>query len=33
MFGYQYKTAEFRDDDLRLDFEYRGPMAGFNFRF
>jgi hypothetical protein len=33
MFGYQYKTAEFRDDDLRLDFEYQGPMAGFNFRF
>jgi hypothetical protein len=33
IFGYQYKTAEFRDDDLRLDFEYQGPMAGFNFRF
>jgi len=33
MLGYQYKTAEFRDDDLRLDFEYHGPMAGFNFRF
>ena len=33
MFGYQYKTAEFRDGDLRLDFDYQGPMAGFNFRF
>jgi len=33
LFGYQYKTAEFRDDDLRLDFDYQGPMAGFNFRF
>ena len=32
-FGYQVKTAEFRDDDLRLDFDYQGPMAGFNFRF
>jgi hypothetical protein len=33
LFGYQYKTAEFRDADLRLDFDYQGPMAGFNFRF
>ena len=33
LFGYQYKTAEFRDDDLRLDFDYQGPMVGFNFRF
>ena len=33
LFGYQYKTAEFRDDDLSLDFDYQGPMAGFNFRF
>ena len=33
LFGYQYKTAEFRDGDLRLDFDYQGPMAGFNFRF
>ena len=33
LFGYQYKTAEFRDDDLGLDFSYQGPMAGFNFRF
>jgi hypothetical protein len=33
MLGYQYKTAEFKDGDLRLDFDYQGPMAGFNFRF
>ena len=33
LFGYQYKTAEFRDGDLKLDFDYQGPMAGFNFRF
>jgi hypothetical protein len=33
LFGYQYKTAEFRDGDLGLDFSYQGPMAGFNFRF
>lgn len=33
LFGYQYKTAEFKDGDLRLDYVYQGPMAGFNFRF
>jgi hypothetical protein len=33
LFGYQYKTADFRDDDLGTDFSYQGPMAGFNFRF
>ena len=33
LFGYQYKTAEFKDGDLKLDFDYQGPMAGFNFRF
>ena len=33
LFGYQYKTAEFRDGDLRFDYDYQGPMAGFNFRF
>jgi len=33
LFGYQYKQAEFRDGDLRTDFRYKGPMAGFNFRF
>ena len=33
IFGYQYKQAEFEDGDLTLDFSYRGPMAGFSFRF
>ena len=33
LFGYQYKTAEFRDGDLTTDFSYKGPMAGFSFRF
>jgi hypothetical protein len=33
MFGYQYKEAEFRDGDLRTDFRYQGPTAGFNFRW
>jgi len=33
MFGYQCKHAEFQDGDVRLDFSYRGPMAGFNFRW
>lgn len=33
LFGYQYKQAEFRDGDLRTDFSYYGPLAGFDFRF
>ena len=33
LLGYQYKTADFRDGGLRLDFDYQGPMVGFNFRF
>jgi len=33
MFGYQFKTAKFQDGDLRTDFTYRGPMAGFNIRW
>ena len=33
LFGYQYKHAEFKDGDLRSDFSYYGPMAGFNFRW
>lgn len=28
-----FKAAEFKDGDLRLDYDYQGPMAGFNFRF
>ena len=33
LFGYQYKVAEFKSGDLRSDFSYHGPIAGFNFRF
>ncbi len=33
MFGYQYKQAEFKDGDLKTEFSYHGPIAGFNFRF
>ena len=33
LFGYQYKQAEFKSGDVRTDFTYGGPMAGFNFRF
>jgi len=33
LFGYQYKEAKFQDGDIRADYIYKGPMAGFNFRF
>ena len=33
LFGYQYKQAEFKNTGLDQEFEYNGPMAGFNFRF
>jgi len=33
LFGYQYKEADFADGDLRSDFVYGGPGAGFSFRF
>jgi len=33
LLGYQYKRAEFKDGDLRSDYVYYGPTAGFNFRF
>jgi hypothetical protein len=33
VFGYQYKQAEFKDGDLKTEYRYYGPMAGFNFRF
>ncbi|MEJ2604723.1 MAG: hypothetical protein P8172_15825 [Gammaproteobacteria bacterium] len=33
LFGYQYKQAEFEDGEVTTDFEFHGPMAGFNFRF
>lgn len=31
--GYQYKEADFKSGDLRSDFTYHGPVAGFSFRF
>jgi len=33
LFGYQYRSAEYRDGDLTKDFTIHGPMAGFDFRF
>ena len=33
LFGYQYRSAEYRDGDLTKDFTIYGPMAGFDFRF
>jgi len=33
LLGYQYKEAEFKSGDVRVDYRYHGPMAGFNFRF
>lgn len=33
MFGYQYKSAEFEDGDVGLDYTFDGPLAGFSFRF
>ena len=33
LFGYQYKSAEYREGDLIKDFTMHGPMAGFDFRF
>lgn len=33
LLGYQYKRADYKDGDLKKDFTYYGPMAGFDFRF
>ncbi len=33
LFGYRYKEAEFEAGGLEEDYEYKGPVAGFNFRF
>jgi hypothetical protein len=33
LFGYQYKHAEFVAGELRTEYTYHGPMAGFSFRF
>ncbi len=33
MLGYRYKDSEFDDDGLEEDYDYKGPVIGFNFRF
>ena len=33
MLGYRYKDSEFEDGGLEEDYEYVGPVVGFNFRF
>ncbi len=33
MFGYRYKEAELGGGGLEEDYEYKGPVAAFNFRF
>lgn len=33
LLGYQYRTAEFLSGDVKSEFTYHGPTAGFNFRF
>jgi hypothetical protein len=33
MLGYRWKDAEFKDDGLDEDYDYKGPLIGFNFRF
>lgn len=31
--GYQFKDADFKSGDLMTEYAYKGPVAGFNFRF
>ncbi len=33
LFGYRYKEAEFEEGGIEEDYEYKGPLAAFNFRF
>jgi hypothetical protein len=33
LFGYRYKEAEFEEGGLEEDYDYKGPLAAFNFRF
>ena len=33
LFGYRYKEAEFEEGGLEEDYEYKGPLAAFSFRF
>lgn len=33
LLGYRYKEAELEEGGLKEDYEYAGPVLGFNFRF
>ncbi|MGI9289694.1 MAG: hypothetical protein ACR2QG_00295 [Gammaproteobacteria bacterium] len=33
MLGYRYKDGEFESGGIEEDYEYKGPIAAFNFRF
>ena len=33
LLGYRYKEADFESGRLEENYEYKGPVAGFNFRF
>ncbi len=33
LIGYKYKEAELEDGGIVEDYEYKGPLAAFNFRF
>lgn len=33
MFGYRYKEAEFKSGAIEENYDYKGPVVGFNFRF
>jgi len=33
MAGYRYKEAEFKSDSVKEEYEYKGPVIGFNCRF
>ena len=33
LIGYRYKEAELEDGGIEEDYEYKGPLAAFNFRF
>jgi hypothetical protein len=33
LLGYRYKEGELEDSGISEDYEWKGPLAGFNFRF
>ena len=33
LIGYKYKEAELEDGGIEEDYEYKGPLVAFNFRF